>query len=142
MRIPSSATGGSGEELTMPIIPDRMQVTLVSFYGEKPGAFAELIRNCQDKLLEHLKSAFLPYHLDQVHGTVVGLEGWRFADKIQNRNYLDLRGETRLVDPDKLLGFMRSGTIPSIPILIGGYKQGTHYDFLSRGKHPYERSFA
>jgi hypothetical protein len=126
----------------MPIVPNRMQVTLVSFHGDKPSQFATLIRNCQNKLLEWLKSAFLPYHLDQVHGTIVGLEGWRFAEKIQNKNFLDLRNETRLVDPAALLEFVRSDKFPSIPLFIGGYRSGVDYGFESREKDPYERSFS
>ncbi|MBW4521912.1 MAG: hypothetical protein KME16_19690 [Scytolyngbya sp. HA4215-MV1] len=119
-----------------------MQVTLVSFYGEKPDPFVNLIRDCQDKLLESLKSAFLPYHLDQVHGTIVGLEGWRVAEKIQNQNFLSLRGETRLVDPSGLLTFLRSSDYPTFNIDIGGYEEGKDYGFLSREKHPHERSFS
>lgn len=126
----------------MPIIPNRMQVTLVSFHGEKPDQFVKLVRDCQDKLLESLKSAFLPYHIDQVHGTIVGLEGWRFAERIQNKNSLDLQGETRLVDPAALLEFLRSDSFPSIPVVIGGYQNGIEYGFLSRDTHPYVRSFA
>ena len=126
----------------MPVIPNQMQVTLVSFHGEKPDELASLIRDCQNKLLESLKSAFLPYHLDQVHGTVVGLEGWRFAERIQNKNYLDLRRETRLVDPTVLLEFVRSDNFPSIPLAIGGYQHGEDYGFVSRGDHPYQRSFS
>jgi hypothetical protein len=122
-------------------MPGKMQVTLVGYYGEKPSELAQLIRYLQDILSETLKSAFRPYHLEQVHGTVVGLEGHRFGATIRNSNSADL-GIHSDVDLLRLLTFLRGDDFPTIQVRIGGYRPHEKYSFDSRGMHPYLRSFS
>lgn len=123
-------------------IPGRMQVTLVSFYGEKSGKVMELIRFCQDKLSELLLSAFRPYELEQVHATIIGLEGCRLGDKIKNENFQSFGKAERLMSTVELLEFLRSDDFPAFDIRIGSYRHHEDYGFLSQGKHPYLRSFS
>src|ERR1700730_3315003 len=101
-------------------IPGRMQLTLVSHYGRKEPRLADLIRRTQDVLSENLKSSFRPYQMDQVHGTIVGLEGHHVSGGIRNRNWAEL-GEQRRVDYAKLLNFLRGHDFPTLDIQLGGY---------------------
>ncbi len=123
-------------------IPGKMQVTLVTHYGEKAGNLLELIRLCQDKLSELLLSAFRPYELEQAHGTIIGLEGCRVENQIKNGNFLNHGGQTRFMAPEELLAFLRSSEIPLLNVRIGGYRHDKEWGFLSRNKHPYLRSFS
>ena len=119
---------------------NRVQTTLVAYYGPKPEPFQQLIHLCQKRISELLNHGFIPYQSEQVHATIVGLEGCRIDDKILNKNFIDYRGECRLVDLSQLLQFLKH--VPHIELRIGGYKAEHHFGFESRGKHPYERSFA
>jgi hypothetical protein len=116
-------------------LPGQMQVTLVAFYGDKPPELAQLITYLQDTLASSLGAAFRPYQLEQVHGTLVGLEGNRTGSTIQNVN------SGLPVDASRLLSFLRSD-FPSITVRVGGYPRHQEFPFTSRGMHPYLRSFS
>lgn len=122
-------------------IERRMQVTLVAYYGKKPEVISNFIRSCQDILAEHLLSTFHPYDIEQVHGTIIGLEGYHHNNAIINENFLEI-GETRNMDIDKVLNFLRSSKMFPINIRMGGFRNYEKYCFTSRGKHPYLRSFS
>ena len=116
-------------------LPGQMQVTLVAHYGHKPAELAQLIADLQDMLASPLRSAFQPYQVGQVHGTLIGLEGYRVGGKVRNDE------SQLLVDLEKLLSFVRS-EIPSIKVRVGGYRHNQEFPFSSRGMHPYIRSFS
>ena len=122
-------------------IPGRMAVTLVCYYGEKFPELIDLVRELQDILAKYLRSSFRSYQLEQVHGTIVGLEGRRVGVKIRNLNSAEI-GTTSEMDPLALLSFLRSPEFPSIQVRIGGYRHHQDYPFESRGMHPYLRSFS
>src|SRR6266850_8186281 len=113
-------------------LPGRMQTTLVGYYGDKTGNVLELIRSCQDRLSELLLSSFRPYELEQVHGTIIGLEGCRVGDSIKNENFKNFRNEERLMSPKHLLEFLRSDTFPSVSIRVGDYRHHLDYGFQSQ----------
>lgn len=117
-------------------IPGKMQVTLVAFYGEKPKELLHLIQYLQNLLAERLLSAFHPYQLEQVHGTIIGLEGHRGDTSIHNLN------SDAAVAPSLLLSFLRSPDFRPTTVRIGGYRHYHEYPFQSRGMHPYLRSFS
>ena len=62
----------------------RMNVALVACYGEKPPALKDLVAGMQAELGRFLGAAFVPYGMEQVHATIVGLEGMRVGDMIVN----------------------------------------------------------
>lgn len=119
-----------------------MQLTLVSHYGEKATDCAQLIRNLQQFLAGSLGGSFRPYSVEQVHGTIVGLEGVRGGDRIRNENFRRYRHEERLVDLEGLLGFLRSSAAPDFTIQIGSFDAARDYGFISQGRHPFVRSFS
>jgi hypothetical protein len=112
-----------------------MQVTLAAYYGDKPAELAQLIADLQAMLASALRSAFQPYQVGQVHGTLIGLEGYRVGEKVKNNQ------SQLLVDPQKLLSFARS-EIPAIKVRVGGYGHNQEFPFSSRRTHPYIRSFS
>lgn len=118
-----------------------MQATLVAFYGEKPRPLAELITFSQQILQTRLGNAFEPFKLEQVHGTIVGLEGEPCGHKILNRNFARIRHQARLMDLNPLMKFLRTTSRLPIRVRIGNYSKDRVYPFSSRGKHPYFRSF-
>lgn len=123
------------------IVPNKMQATLVSFYGKKPEALKSFIVACQDKVLETIGGSFLPYEIDQVHGTIIGLEGTRDAGKIKNANFEGSLAKERWVDPVELLAFLQSNKLRTIGVKIGGYSP-VFKEFSSRGEVPFKRSFS
>jgi hypothetical protein len=120
-----------------------MNVTMVAFYGDKPPPLAGFIETAQARLRASLPS-FAPYDIRQVHGTIIGLEGSRLpeSDCVVNANYFALRGESRRMDLALAFDLVRRSPLLPLRIQIGGFLPGAQPPFLSRGQHPYERSFS
>jgi len=123
--------------------PGRMNVTMVACYGDKPPALARFIETAQGRLGASLPS-FVPYDIRQVHGTIIGLEGSHLpkSDGIVNANYLALRGERRPMDLARAFDLVRRSPRIPLRVQIGGFPPGPQPPFVSRGRHPYERSFS
>jgi hypothetical protein len=119
-----------------------VQVTLVGYYGPKPGELSELIRGCKDKVAGRLLSRFHPYDIEQVHATVIGLEGDRVGEGTLNRNFLELRQQRRPMNFEEFLVSLKSSAKLPMQIRIGGFRPHEKYPFTSRGQHPYFRSFS
>lgn len=118
------------------------QLTIVAHYGSKPTALISIISTLQDKLAEFLGSSFRAYDLEQVHGTIIGLEGLLTERGVLNRWFKENLDEERFMMPDKLLKFLRSEDIKDIELKIGGWHPHYEYGFKSRGQHPFLRSFS
>ncbi len=119
-----------------------MQLTFVSHYGPKPAPFAEKICLLQSVIAEQLGDCFKPYTVDQVHGTIIGLEGVRVGTRIRNENFSRLRGEERFIDFEGLLDFLRTRPKCDMEVRVGGYDLACDYGFTSSGRHPFLRSFS
>ena len=118
-----------------------MQLTLVSHCGSKPAVFARTIREIQDLLGRALGGDFLPYAVEQVHGTIVGLEGTRTGNGVRNENFARGRGEEQIIQFDALLQFLRERFSP-IDVRISGFAENAGHGFASQGQHPFARSFS
>ena len=119
-----------------------MQLTFVSHYGPKPAPFVEKIRLLQSMIAEQLGGRFEPYTVEQVHGTVIGLEGARSETRIRNENFRRFRGTERFIDFQGLLDFLRTRPESDSDVRIGGYDLACDYGFTSSGQHPFLRSFS
>lgn len=113
------------------------QASLVALYGPKPAPLARLIARCQAYLAEHCP-AFQPYRLEQIHGTLVGLER---TPEGYNHNFRALRKEKRAMDLPGWLAFLQQTDLLPFTVQIGGFSKADA-PFLSRGERPYVRSFA
>jgi hypothetical protein len=121
-------------------VPER-QLTLVSFYGEKPGTFAVWIHEIQKALSAELGNDFELYSLEQIHGTIIGLEGTRVEDGVRSNNRLEHLGEERTFNFDGMLSFLRT-SFGGCAIQVGGFQANGDHSFRSQGQHPYVRSFS
>jgi hypothetical protein len=118
-----------------------MPLTLVSFYGRKPPLLERLICDIQEQL-GSVEKSFSSYTIDQVHGTVIGLEGIPTNGGILSEYFLKYRRESRVIDFDRLLEIVRTTDLLPLDIQVGGFKAGTEYGFRSRREHPHVRSFS
>ncbi|PSB12214.1 hypothetical protein C7B62_02955 [Pleurocapsa sp. CCALA 161] len=117
-------------------------ISLIAFYGDKPAPLASLIQKLQTYLANHqlLQDKFIPYQLNQVHGTIIGCEGWKTDLGVVNQWFKEKRQETKYIDFAGLINYLQHQINLSITIRFGGYDRNTNYNFLSRDRHLYHRS--
>jgi hypothetical protein len=125
------------------------QVTLVALYGHKSADLTEMVATYQEQIavklgdkqiVDKLDKNFKPYHMAQIHATIIGLEG-RIGSPSQNLNFSKHRNTQKRMDFDGLLTLLRTGSFLPFQIQIGGF-QDREYPFVSRGQRPYDRSFS
>jgi len=127
---------------TILVVPDLPNVSLVAFYGEKIPKLKDLIQKLQTCLVKHeLIDNFTPYHLNQVHGTIIGCEGIQTTLGVVNKWYGDRRQETKYIDIPGLVDYLQHQVDFPLDMCFGGYDPDVDYNFLSRNQHPYLRSF-
>ena len=119
-----------------------MNLSLVSFYGDKPVQLIDLIQKLQICLTNQLiKDKFVPYQLEQVHGTIIGCEGYKTEAGVINKWFYERREETRYINFPGLIDYLQHQASLPLTIRFGGYDRNTDYNFLSRNQHLYDRSF-
>lgn len=119
-------------------------VTAVAFYGPKNGALKKLAESVQAIVQDHLGTVFRPYTLDQIHGTVIRLDG--FTDpqtgSVVSLRYRDSAGPRPPMDHAQAQEILAARLTPPLRIQVGGFQAREAAAFSSRGQHPFERSFA
>jgi hypothetical protein len=118
------------------------QLTLVSHYGTKSPDLIQFIKMLQNKLSENLLSSFRPYEIDQVHGTIIGLEVCQENNIFYSEWMKKNKGVIVSIKVNELIALLKSINIPNIKIKIGGYRVHKTFPFNSRDLHPYFRSFS
>ena len=118
------------------------QLTLVTHYGKKSSSLTSLITMLQNKLSSSLGAAFIPYEMEQVHGTIIGLEGILTDSGIINEWFKKNLKREENIDIDGLLKYIQSDRIDEITVQIGGWQPHKDYEFESKDQHPYLRSFS
>ena len=140
----------SGPDRTAPGPPAKLcpvpaqLITMVALYGIKTGDLKRLLETVQAILGERLRGGFQPYSLDQIHGTVIRLDGVADAQSglIINPRYAEFTGMPHGMDHARALEIVTAHLTPPLSIRIGGYGPATPATFSSRGQHPYERMFS
>jgi hypothetical protein len=115
------------------------QVTLVSLYGHKPKTLVQLVHGCRQIIQSSpLRRLFRPYHLGQIHGTLIGMEKLIGYSDHFNANRWVATGKKTVMDFNRLLSTLQK----HLPVMVrfGGF-QPTFNAFASFGRCPYERSF-
>ena len=103
-----------------------VDLTLTTFYGEKPHELGNFVTELQQRLTSLLGSGFSPYEPKQVHSTIIGLEGRRDGDRVLNSNFLKLRHERRYMDVGQLIETInRVLELLPIRILLCGHSLST-----------------
>ena len=116
--------------------------TLVAFYGEKPEPLVASIDAVQSQARRLLGNDFSPYAMEQVHATIVGLEGAGSATgELVNANYLSLRGEEHAMNLSRCFEHLLRTPLLPFTVRFGGFEKDGAYPFTSRGEHPFARSF-
>jgi hypothetical protein len=117
-------------------------ISAVAFYGPKTGRLRELLTGVQALIAEHLGGDFRPYSLDQVHATLIALNGVRAGGTIVNEYLLEHAGERREMDLPRVMDILARRFATPLPVRIGGFRPGQEIPFTSRGQHLAERSFS
>jgi hypothetical protein len=125
--------------------PQRMQASLVAFYGPKTGPLRHFLRRCLDGVTGAIEKhaagcSFRPYSLGQIHATVIGLERTTPAS-FENRNLHVLRGACRSMELIRFFCFLRESERLPLQAQFGGFAN-IDYPFASRGARPYDRTFS
>ncbi len=119
-------------------------ITAVALYGTKTGTLKRLLETVQAICRERLGDGFRTYSLDQIHGTVIRLDGMTdpASGLIVNQRYLEFAGTARVMDHARAAEILTAHLTPPLRIRIGGYGPNTATTFSSRGQHPSERMFS
>ena len=117
-------------------------ISAVAFYGPKTGRLRELLTEVQAQIAEHVGNDFRPYTLDQVHATLIALNGVRAGGTIVNEYLLEHAGERREMDLPRVMDILARRFATPLRVRIGGFRPGQAVPFTSRGQHVAERSFS
>ena len=117
-------------------------ISAVAFYGPKTGRLRELLTGVQAQIAEHVGGDFRPYTLDQVHATLIALNGVRAGGTIVNEYLLEHAGERREMDLPRVMDILARRFVTPLRVRIGGFRPGQAVPFTSRGQHVAERSFS
>jgi hypothetical protein len=123
---------------------DRRWVSAVALYGPKTGKVRDLLESVQATIAQHLGAAFLPYTLEQIHGTLIGLNGVRepVTGALISQYYLEHRDARCIMDFERVLRILEERFSQPLTIQIGGFGPGDKTGFTSQDRHPHERTFA
>ena len=117
-------------------------ISAVAFYGPKTGRLRELLTGVQALIAGHVGADFRPYTLDQVHATLIALNGVRAGGTIVNEYLLEHAGERREMDLPRVMDILARRFATPLRVRIGGFRPGQAVPFTSRGQHVAERSFS
>ncbi|HEY1915615.1 MAG TPA: hypothetical protein VGH27_08570 [Streptosporangiaceae bacterium] len=130
-------------------MPEARLVTAVALYGPKTGEFRRLLKTVQGICRQRLGDAFRPYTLEQIHGTVIRLDGLPgpagagpAGAAPVNQRWLEHTGTARAMDLPRALDILAAGFTPPVRVQVGGFRPGAPAAFASRGQTPYERMFS
>lgn len=117
-------------------------ISAVAFYGPKTGRLRELLTGVQALIAGHVGGDFRPYALDQVHATLIALNGVRAGGTIVNEYLLEHAGERREMDLPRVMDILARRFATPLRVRVGGFRPGQEVPFTSRGQHLAERSFS
>ena len=121
-------------------------ISAVAFYGPKTGRLRELLVGVQALIAqslaaEHVGGDFRPYSLEQVHATLIALDGVRDPETgaIVNEYLLAHAGVRREMDLPRVMDILARAT--PLQVRIGGFRPDQEIAFTSRGQHLAMRTF-
>jgi len=117
-------------------------ISAVAFYGPKAGRLRELVAGVQDLIAGHVGGDFRPYTPEQVHATLIALNGVRDGGTVVNEYMLELAGQRREMDLPRVMDILARRFATPLPVRIGGFRPDQAPPFTSRGQHPAQRSFS
>ena len=114
----------------------------MAFYGPKTGALRELVTGVQALIEEYVGADFRPYSLEQVHATLISLDGVRDPETgaVVNAYLLAHAGARREMDLPRVMDILTRSA--PMQVRIGGFRPGQATPFTSQGKNLAERTFS
>jgi len=117
-------------------------VSAVAWYGPKSGRLREVLAGVQALIAEHVGDDFRPYAPEQVHATLVALNGVRAGGAVVNEYFLTQEGVRREMDLPRVMGILARRFAAPMRVRIGGFRPDQPAPFTSRGLHLSERTFS
>jgi hypothetical protein len=117
-------------------------VSAVAFYGPKAGRLREVLAGVQALIAEHVGDDFRPYTLEQVHATLIALNGVRVDGAVVNEYLLTHEGVRQEMDLPQVMEILTRRFTTPLAVRIGGFRPGQALGFTSRGQHLAERTFS
>jgi hypothetical protein len=117
-------------------------ISAVAFYGPKTARLRELLTGVQALIAEHVGADFRPYTLDQVHATLIALNGVRDGGTVVNEYLLEYAGVRREMDLPRVMDILARRFAVPLRVRIGGFRPEAAVPFTSRGQHLAERTFS
>ena len=117
-------------------------VSAVACYGPKTGPLRDLLAGVQALIAQHLGDDFLPYSPEQVHATLIALNGVRAGGAVVNEYFLTQAGVRREMDLPRVMDILARRFATPLRVRIGGFLPHQEIPFTSRGQHLAERTFS
>ena len=117
-------------------------ISAVAFYGPKTGRLRELLAGVQALIEEHVGADFRPYSLEQVHATLIALNGVRAGGTVVNEYLLAQEGVAREMHLPRVMDTLARRFATPLRIRIGGFRPHQAIPFTSRGQHLAQRTFS
>jgi hypothetical protein len=119
-------------------------VSAVAFYGPKAGPLRELLTRVQALIAAHVGDDFRPYSLDQVHATLIALNGvpGPRGSAVANEYFLARTGVRREMDLPRVMDILARRFASPLRVRIGGFRPEQEIPFTSRGQHLAMRTFS
>jgi hypothetical protein len=117
-------------------------VSAVAFYGPKTGRLREVLAGIQALIAEHVGGAFRPYSLDQVHATLIALNGVCEDGTVVNEYFLAQAGVRREMDLPQVMDILARRFATPLWVRVGGFRPDQAAPFTSWGQHLAERTFS
>ena len=119
-------------------------ISAVALYGPKTRALRDFLGEVHALITEHVGDDFRPYSLDQIHATLVALNGVPDPETgaIVNEYYLTHVGVGLEMDLPRVMDTLARHFADPLRVRIGGFLPGQEIPFTSRGQHPFVRAFS
>jgi hypothetical protein len=118
-------------------------ISAVAFYGPKTGRLREVLAGVQALIAEHVGDGFRPYAPEQVHATLIALNGVREdGGRVVNEYLLEHAGVRREMELSRVMDILARRFSVPLPVRIGGFRPDQAVPFTSRGQHLAERTFS
>jgi hypothetical protein len=117
-------------------------ISVVSLYGPKTGPVRDFLAGVQALIAAQVGDAFRPYSLDQVHATLIALDGVADPETgaAVNDYYLEHTGSRRPMDLRQVMDIVAARFADPLRVRIGGFARQQAVAFTSGGRHPFERT--
>ena len=119
-------------------------ISAVALYGPKADPVRDFLINVQALIRERVGDSFRPYSLEQIHATLIALNGVPDPESgtIVNEYLLEHTGAGLGMDLPRAMSLLAAHLTPALQVRIGGHSPDQAVPFTSRGQHLYERAFS